>query len=341
MAIKMLLFDFRETEKNFFKTHELENFDITFFSESLNDETVKKLSPQQLEQTSVISVFINSEVTENVINAFKNLRIISTRSTGIDHINHKAAIKKNIDVVNVENYGAKSVAQFTIGLILALTRKIVPASKYVLEKNNSCSSFVGRDISKLTLGVVGAGAIGVSVCKLARAFGMNVIAYDIKEKQELINFWDVEYKSFESLIKESDIISLHLPYTGDNFHMFSEKQFNMMKSDAYFINTSRGELVDIFALKNAITEDKIKGAAVDVVTCEEAAFKCNQYSQKLGEDMTCVKETHTVLDLAKLPNVIITPHIAYETQDAIDYLLEMSFRGISDSIQGGSKYKML
>ncbi len=340
MAIKMLLFDFRESEKEFFKTYDSEIFDITFFKESLNDETVKNLTSEQLEQTYAISVFIDSEVTQNVINSFKNLRIISTRSTGIDHINHKAAVEKNIDIINVENYGAKSVAQYTMGLMIALVRNILPASNYLLKKDRQCSSYIGRDISKLTLGVVGTGAIGAGLCKLAVAFGMNVLAYDINKKRELENLLDVKYTNIEELLSHSDIVSLHLPYTGDNYHMFSQKQFALMKNCSYFINTSRGELVDIFALDEAIRNKKIKGAALDVVTCEEAAFKCNQFSKKLKTDLKCMKEVEIINKLAQFPNVIITPHIAYETQDAVNYLLEMSFRGILDSIKGGSTYKM-
>lgn len=341
MTIKMLLFDYRDSEKNFFKNRNFENFDITFFSESLNEDTVKTIDKNLLEQTTVISVFIDSEVTKDVINAFKNLRIISTRSTGIDHINHKYAMEKNIDVINVESYGATSVAQYTIGLMIALVRKIIPASRYVLTKENSCQSFIGRDISKLTIGIVGTGSIGAAVCKLASGFGMKVFAYDIAKKQELCNKTTVEYTDLETLIKQSDIISLHLPYTGENYHMFSTLQFEQMKRSTYFINTSRGELLDTTALYDAIIDNKIQGAALDVVSCEAYSFKCNQFSRRLGEDITCMKEAELVGKLSKMPNVIITPHIAYETQDAVEYLLEMSFRGIVDTIKGGNQFRNL
>ena len=341
MVMKMLIFDYRESEKQFFENHKYEDFDITFFSESLNDAFIQKLSKEQLEQTTVISVFINSEITKYVIDSFKNLRIITTRSTGIDHINHKAAIEKNIDVVNVESYGAKSVAQYTIGLIIAVVRKILPASKYILSKDEMCNNFVGRDISKLTLGVVGTGSIGASVCKLANAFGMKILAYDLSKKAELLNDTNMEYVSLNDLITNSDIITLHIPFTGENLNMFSKKEFEMMKDSAYIINTSRGEILDIFALYDALTTNKIKGACLDVISCEEASFKCDEYSKKLGKDMFCLSEAKLVKKMALMPNVIITPHIAYETQDAIDYLLEMSFRGILDCIKGGSKYKIL
>lgn len=339
MAIKMLIFDFRDSEKKFFEENKFENFDITFIKESLNEDTVNNLTEEQLEQTAVISVFIDSEVTQAVIDKFKNLRTVSTRSTGIDHINHKACVDKNIDVINVGTYGARSVAQYTMGLMIALIRKIIPASRYVLNKDSACDSFLGRDISKLAIGVVGTGSIGAAVCKLAHSMGMKVLAYDLVHRQELLEV--VEYVDFDKLIRESDVVTLHVPYTGENQNMISAEQFKIMKKDAYIINTSRGEILDTIALYDALISSEIAGAGLDVVSCETYSFKCNQFAKRLGEDMTCMKEAETVEKLAQMPNVIVTPHIAYETQDAVDYLLEMTFKGIHDCIQGGSLFKNL
>lgn len=339
MSIKMLVFDYRESERKFFGNNKFKNFDITFYSESLNEDSVKNLPLEQLEHTMVVSVFIDSELTEDVINSFKNLRIISTRSTGVDHINLKAAEAKNIAVINVEGYGSKSVAQFTIGLMINLVRKIIPASRYILSENESCSNFLGRDLSKLTLGVMGTGAIGSAVCKLASVFGMKVLTYDITKKHELISKYDVRYVDFDTLLKQSDILTLHMPYTGNNFHLISQKQFEMMKDTAFLINTSRGEILDTIALYNALNENKLGGAALDVVMCEQLSFKCSQFEKKLNNDLKCLEEARVVNELAKMENVIITPHIAYETQDAIDYILEISFKGILDIIKGGNQYR--
>lgn len=340
MAIKILVFDYRESERNFFGSNKFEQFDITFYNESLNDDFIKNIPREQLENTYAISVFIDSDVTKNVINAFKNLRIISTRSTGVDHIDLKAAAAKNIAVINVEGYGSKAVAQFTIGLMISLVRRIVPASKYITQnEHGSCSNFLGRDIANLTLGVVGTGSIGAAVCKLGCAFGMNVMAYDLTEKKELSSNYDIKYVDLNTLLKNSDIVSLHIPYTGNNFHMFSEVQFDMMKNSAYIINTSRGEILDTFALYKALTGHKLAGAALDVVICEQISFRCSQFSKQLNKDIICLEEAKIVKELAGMDNVIITPHIAYETQDAIDYILEVSFKGILDCIKGGSEYR--
>lgn len=337
MAINILIFDFRDTEKSFFEKNELQNCNFAFYKESLNLETVKTIPQEIKDRTTVISVFVNSQVSEEVINEFKNLRIISTRSTGFDHISKKAALDKNIAVINVENYGATSVAQYTFALILALVRNILPAALCIKDLQTSDAKVTGRDLSKLTLGVVGTGAIGASVSAIAKSFGMKIIAYDIIKKLELIEKYNVEYIDLPELLQASDIVTLHVPYTGDNFFMFDEKEFDMMKDNSYFINTSRGELVSLEQLYKHLITDKIKGAALDVVACEYVNFKCDELGQSLNETpLGCIQENNFMTKMSKLPNVIITPHIAYDTEDAIEYILQNTIDQIREIIKGGS-----
>ena len=333
--MNMLVFEFREAEKKFFEENNFQDFNITFFPECLNEEFVETLAPELLEDTNIISVFINSVVNKNVIDKFKNLRVISTRSTGYDHICVESCQYKNIAVTNVTNYGETSVAQFTFGLMIALIRNIPSAAIAFKNSESASQTFIGRDLSKLTLGVVGTGAIGASVCKTANSFGMNILGYDVKHKQELVDKFNVKYVSFDELVKLADIISLHLPYTGENYHMFDEKIFSEMKENSYFVNTSRGELVDLGALYKYIANGKIKGAALDVLTCESLNFSCPG-QKKLDEEiqLDCLEELLYVEKLNKFDNVIITPHIAYETQDAIDYILEKTMENIKNIING-------
>ena len=333
--MNMLVFEFREAEKKFFEENNFQDFNITFFPECLNEEFVETLAPELLEDTNIISVFINSVVNKNVIDKFKNLRVISTRSTGYDHICVESCQYKNIAVTNVTNYGETSVAQFTFGLMIALIRNIPSAAIAFKNSESASQTFIGRDLSKLTLGVVGTGAIGASVCKTANSFGMNILGYDVKHKQELVDKFNVKYVAFDELVKLSDIISLHLPYTGENYHMFDEKTFSEMKENSYFVNTSRGELVDLGALYKYIANGKIKGAALDVLTCESLNFSCPG-QKKLDEEiqLDCLEELLYVEKLNRFDNVIITPHIAYETQDAINYILEKTMENIKNIING-------
>lgn len=330
MTQKMLLFDYRYVEDKFFENHTFNNFEISFYTQSLTPEVVKTLPDEILETTTIISVFIDSEVTDEVINAFKNLRIISTRSTGYDHINLTAAKNKNIAVMNVENYGETSVAQYAFGLVIGLIRNFFPAILDMKNIRKRDYNPYGRDLSKLSIGIVGTGSIGGAMCKMAKCFNMEVFAYDINKKRELAEI-GVNYVSLEELLEKSDIVSLHLPYTGNNYHMFSDREFEKMKEGAYFINTSRGEIIDISALYKQLENEHLGGAALDVLECIDRNYKCKNISD---EPLICEKELYYVRKLADFDNVLITPHIAYATQDAVDYILKTSIKSINDFLAG-------
>ena len=341
MAIKMLVFDYRNTEHKFFENENFKNYDIKFFDFSLNEETINKLSDEDINQAMIISVFITSILTEKVINRFKNLRVIATRSTGYDNINKKVCIQRNIAVLNVQNYGETAVAEFTMGLIICLTRNIYQAVTCVKNYSFADKTFVGRDLEKLTLGVVGTGAIGAAVCRLAHAFNMKILAYDLVEKQELVEKYNINYTSLNFLIRNSDIVTLHVPYTGNNYHMFSKTEFESMKNNSYFINVARGELVELKYLKENLDSGKICAAALDVVACN-CEDECQNLSNKLEtSSLECLENSKIVSCLIDMPNVIVTPHIAYESQDAIDFILKKTFAGIMDFVNGESKNRVI
>lgn len=341
MAIKMLVFDYRDTERKFFEQNKFDNFDIKFFDFSLGEETIDMVPQEDREHTAVISVFVDSLLTKDVINTFKNLRMIAARSTGYDNINKRACVQRNIAVLNVQNYGETAVAEFTMGLITGIVRNLFQSSSAVKEGTYKGRSFVGRDLEKLTLGVVGTGAIGASVCRLAHAFGMKILAYDLQAKTELIDKYGVEYTLFENMIRNSDIITLHVPYTGDNYHMFSKHEFNLMKQNSYFVNVARGELVELKYLKEQLDNGKITAAALDVVACD-CEDKCETLEKRLeSTSLDCLENSKMVRELIQMPNVVVTPHMAYESQDAIDYILHETFEGIRDCIEGGSKNRVI
>ncbi|MBE7712347.1 MAG: hypothetical protein E7Z87_01230 [Cyanobacteria bacterium SIG26] len=336
MACRMLFFDYRQSEESFFDRNSFANFDIKFFTESLNEKTLEKLSEEDFEKTMIISVFIHSIVDENIVSRFKNLRVISTRSTGYDHIDINSCVGKNIAMLNVGSYGNISVAQFTIGVMLTLVRNL----KKAIEIQNSNfmlkDVLTGRDLNTLTLGVVGTGDIGSAVCNLARVFGMKILAYDIVLNYEL-QAAGVEYVELNELLQNSDVVSLHLPYTKDNYHMFSQKEFELMKNNSYFINVSRGELVDNEVLYNVAKTGKFNGLALDVVACVDESSLDNFDKSSID----CLSTSKIIQDMAKLPNVLLTPHMAYDTQEAVEFILAETFKGITDCLTGGKGYRIV
>lgn len=337
MSIKMLIFDYKNAEHKFFKKNKLEDFDITFFEESLNETTVNNLPEEILSKTSVISIFITSKINEKVLEKFPNLMILSTRSTGINHINLDDCCNRRIKVLNVENYGNKSVVQYTFGLIIALSRKFQTAINDIKAFRFEYNKYVGRELDKLTLGVIGTGAIGEGVCKIAKAFGMNVLAYDVRHKTNLIENYEVKYTDKETLLKNADIITLHAPLTEQTREMITKREFALMKHTAYLINTSRGELINTEDLYNAIISENIAGAGLDVIECEDISFSQNNnlVTKIETSNINCIEKVVLTRKLAQLDNVIITPHIAYSTQDSIDTILETTFDSIKDCLQGG------
>jgi len=332
----MLFFDYRESEQKFFEEHNFANYDIKFFKESLNEDTILNLSEDDLENTMIISVFINSNVTDEVISKFRNLRVVSTRSTGYDHIDIDACIKKNIALINVASYGSLAVAQFTFGLVLMAVRNLYKA--IFAEKNNPDDEIVltGRNLNELSIGVVGTGEIGSSICKIAHGFDMEILAYDIKENEELLHKYNVKYVSLEELLRTSDIVTLHLPYTKENYHMFSDREFGLMKEGSYFVNVARGELVDNNALLEFVKRNKFKGVALDVIACPT-----KNHPEVNKSSLDCIETSNVVQELSKYPNVLITPHIAYDTQEAVNYILNETFNGLSDYVTGGRNYRVI
>jgi D-lactate dehydrogenase len=332
----MLFFDYRNSEKDFFKKNKFDNFEIKFFEESLNEDNLKLLSEDDFEHTMIISVFINSNVNSKIISRFKNLRVLTTRSTGYDHIDLNSCLKKNIALLNVEAYGSISVAQFTFAMILMLVRNLFLAITTQKNKIISSTNLTGRNLNDLTIGIVGTGEVGAGVCKLAHGFGMRILAYDMRQKKELEEKYDVEYVNFDTLLKNSDIITLHIPYTKENYHLFSKKQFELMKDDAYFINVARGELVDNDALLENVKSGKFKGVALDVIACHQ-----DNKSSKTKSSLYCIETSKAVQELALMPNVLMTPHMAYDTKEAVEYILNATFEGLSDYLKGGRNHRVL
>lgn len=337
MSCKILFFEYRESEEKFFEEHNFDNFDIRFFKESLNEKTIGNLSTEDFEDTMIISVFVNSTLDKSVISRFKNLRIISTRSTGYDHIDLDSCVQKHIALINVESYGCTSVAQFTMAMILMLVRNLYPT--LLISDKHDYSQFKtlsGRDLNSLTLGVIGTGAIGSAVCRYAKSFGMNIIAYDPVLKKELIAAFDVKYMEMNEVLRNADVLTLHLPYTDENYHIISYEQLDMMKYCSYLVNVSRGEVVDTKALLEFAKKGKFCGIGLDVVACKTVPeIKLEKTS------LACFETSQAVKDLSKLQNVILTPHIAYDTQESIYYILEETFEGITDVLKGGHQYRVL
>ena len=325
------MFDFRDTEKEFFDNNKLVDFDLSFIGEPLNADY--KLTEEQKLETDIISVFRSSNLTDKVLKQFKNLRIIATRSYGYGHIDLDYCIEHNIAVLNVEQYGEEAVAQYAIALIIVLVRNMLPAILDMKGHKINYKHYEGKKLNNLTLGIVGCGQIGSAVAKIENYFGMRVLIHSYMQNPELDSFCD--FVSLDELLSESDVISLHLLYTGDNYHLIGKEEFEKMKDGVVFVNTARGELLDIKALYDNLVKGKVKAAALDVLECEFLSTHPGELSNVIKDSEShCVETALVTQKLFNMDNVIITPHIAYNTHESVNYLLTKTFNNIRDYIKG-------
>jgi len=231
-----------------------------------------------------------TKVTSKVIDAAENLKIIVRAGIGLDNIDLEAAKKKGIKVANTPAATTISVAELTMGLMLAAVRNIAQANMSMKNHKWEKKLFSGTELYEKTLGIIGFGRIGKEVAKRALAFGMKVIAYDVIKIETDLN---VRQVSFEELLSNSDIITLHIPLTEETKHLISEKEFNSMKDGVILINVARGGVVDEKALLNALNSGKVKAAAIDVWE----------------------KEPTDNFELVDHPNVIALPHLGASAKE--------------------------
>ena len=329
--MKMLMFDFRETEKEFFENNDLVDFDLSFIEEPLNADF--ELTDKQKNETDIISVFRSSNLTDKVLEQFNNLRIISTRSYDYSHIDLDYCIEHNIAVLNVEQYGEEAVAQYAIALIIVLVRNMLPAILDMKDHKINYKHYEGKKLNSLTLGIIGCGQIGTAVAKIANFLGMKILIHSYMQNPELDSFCD--FVSLDELLQESDVISLHLLYTGDNYHLIGAEEFAKMKDGVCFVNTARGELLDIKALYDNLVTGKVKAAALDVLECEFLSTHPGELTNVINDSTShCVEMALVTQKLFNMDNVIITPHIAYNTHESVNFLLTKTFNNIRDYIKG-------
>lgn len=276
----------------------------------------------------VISVFIYSKMTEELLSHLSNLKFIATRSTGFDHIDLDTCAKNQILVSNVPYYGENTIAEHTFGLILALSRNIHKSYIRTTRNDFSIEGLKGFDLKKKTLGVVGAGRIGLHVIRVAKAFGMDVLAYDVKEDQFLADVLGFTYVSLEDLLAQSDIISLHVPYNTHTHHLINKDNIRLIKKGAILINTARGGIVDTEALLEALDQGILSGAGLDVLEGEESILEDKRmvYDPSDLETMTNLVKDHILLSK---DNVVFTPHIAFYSQEALERIIDTTIENIA------------
>lgn len=323
--MKIVFYEINDWEKEFLEK-KLKGHNLVFSKDELTNKNLE-LS----KDAGIISVFIYSRLNKEVFSKLKKLRAIVTRSTGFDHIDIKEAKKRKIKVLNVPSYGENTVAEHTFALILALSRKIHKSYERTVRGDFSIENLQGFDLKKKTIGIIGMGNIGKHVARIAKGFEMNVLSYSIDKDHKLAKKLGFKFVKLNELLKNSDIITLHCPYNKSTHHMINKNTINRMKDEALIINTARGSIIDTTALVKALIKGKLSGAALDVleeesIIKEEAQLLSKNFSK---ENLKNALENHILLTL---DNVIITPHNAFNSKEALQRILDTSLQNIIDVI---------
>lgn len=263
-------------------------------------------------QDADIIMLANQPLSAEIINACPNLKMLSVAFTGVDHVALDACRARSIMVCNAAGYSTNAVAELTFGLAISVIRNIVPCDARC-RRAETKDGLVGFELFGKTFGVVGTGAIGARVAKIAAAFGCKVLAYSRTEKQELVDA-GVQYVSLDELLAQSDFVSLHVPLTDATRGLINAEAIGKMKQGAVLLNTARGPVVDSEALAAALNAGKLAGAGIDVFEGEPP-----------------IAENHP---LCSAKNTVLTPHVAFASREALETRADIVFANIEKWLAG-------
>ncbi len=309
-------------------SNNLSSLEVDFYSQSL-DET--NIDPD----AEIISVFVNSKLSNDLIAQMPKLKLIATRSTGYDHIDLDYAKAKNISVANVPKYGENTVAEYAFALLFNLSRKMNSSISATKKGIYRARDFVGFDLKGKKIGIVGLGHIGRHSADIAYGLDMEILAYDIHRDVEFAKKRDIEYVSLDELLARSDIITLHTPLLESTRYMINDQAVDKMKDGVVIINTSRGEIIDNKALIRGLRSGKIGGAGLD--TIEGERFLDREYlvdSLLDDESYDSYRHAAEARVLQHMPNVIVTEHCAYDTYEAIARINQTTADNINSFLEG-------
>jgi D-lactate dehydrogenase len=326
--MKIVVFEIEPWERQAFESLTKEH-EVVYEAGKLSDETARRCADAE-----IISTFIYSSLGGEILHHFGRLKLIATRSTGFDHIDLDSCARMGVKVANVPTYGDNTVAEHVFALLLAISHHMIDAVDRTRRGDFSQQGLRGFDLEGKMMGIIGVGNIGRHTARIAKGFGMEVIAFDVKPDKVAAKEIGIGFAAFEEVLRRSDVLSLHVPAIKETRHMISDAQFQMMKDGAILINTARGSIVDVRSLLGALSTGKIAAAGLDVlpeepVIREEAELLRSVFTRE--HDLESLLADHILL---RLRNVIITPHSAFNTKEAVQRILDTTRSNIDAFLEG-------
>ena len=322
--MKIAFFSAKPYDKIFFEKHNKDfGFQLEFWETHLGPHVVNAID----QGTEVVCVFVNDKLNAEVIKVLseKGVKIIALRCAGFNNVDLEAAKKFNISVCRVPAYSPEAVAEHAVAMLLTLNRKTHKAYNRVREQNFSLNGLMGFNLHGKTVGVIGTGKIGKAFCKIMLGFGCKVLAYDPFQDEELIKA-GIQYERFEEVVQSADIISLHCPLSTENHHIIDTKSLSLMKDKVTIINTSRGALLNTANVIQALKNGKIAYLGIDVYEQEEKLF----FKDLSGS----IIEDDDIQRLMSFPNVLLTGHQAFFTEEALAQIASITLNSIHEISNG-------
>ena len=320
---RIIFFDIKDYDREFFEKYGKNyNYEMSFFKSRLSLENVHLTKGYD-----VVCAFTNDDIGKETIDAMaeNGVRLLAMRCAGFNNVSLKD-IHNRFKVVRVPAYSPHAIAEYTVGLILAVNRKINKAYVRTREGNFSINGLMGVDLYGKTAGIIGTGKIGQILIKILKGFDMKVIAYDLFPNQKVAEELGFEYVSLDELYANSDIISLNCPLTKDTQYMINRRSMLKMKDGVILVNTGRGQLIDSADLVEALKDKKVGAVALDVYEEEEDYFFEDKSTQVIEDDI--------LGRLLSFYNVLITSHQAYFTKEAVEAITVTTLNNIKDFIEG-------
>jgi len=312
--MKVAFFDTHQFERKIFEEkNQSFDLDFNFFEVKLNSKTASLAKDHE-----IVCAFVNDKLNKECLRELKNVgvKMIALRSAGFNHVDLVAAKEFGLLVARVPGYSPHAVAEYTLGLLLTLNRKIHKSYLRIKELNFSLDGLIGFDLFGKTVGVIGTGKIGLIFANAMKALGCKVIVYDKFRSSEFENV------SLDEIFQQSDIISLHVPLTPETKYMINENSISRMKDGVYLLNTGRGGLIDTKALIEGLKSKKIGGVGLDVYEEEEEFFFRDHSEDGIKDD--------TLARLISFPNVLISSHQAFLTKEALSNIAETTLFNIDE-----------
>lgn len=316
--IKVAVYDTKPYDRQYLEmANGSESIEWRFFDFRLTDQTA--ITAKGMD---AVCAFVNDQIDLPCLKILSQLgiKLIALRCAGYNNVDLSAVKSLNINLTRVPAYSPHSVAEHTVGLLLALNRKIHRAYNRVRELNFSLHGLIGFDIYGKTVGIIGAGKIGKIVAQILRGFGANVLVFDTYCDSDWAKEWGIKSVDFLTVLETSDIISLHVPLTSETFHMLDDDVLSLMKPGVFIINTSRGKVIETSALIKFLKNGHLGGVALDVYEEEEGIFFEDLSDQILLDD--------ELSRLITFPNVLITSHQAYLTHEALHEIAKITIENI-------------